>query len=451
MTPKPIAAVLRRRALLLLPLLVALVAALSLLAWFGRTPADAATQNQATIVVEVDGQGSIVRAITFTDPISGLKALQLSGLEIITSETGFGPAVCSINGVGCPADNCFCNSKYWGNSRWDGSTWQPYPVGASSTVISATGAADGWFWAEFGATPAPFTPTQQALSAIGWLNARQTMTGSFGSAGATIESLLALGANDLAADSIRRAPDGLTAEGYLSGAGASFSRTSAGAAGKLATALIAANSCTPYGSLTPSAFYSATIGAYSSSTGQNAWALLGAVAISETIPAPALNSLQTQQLAGGGWEWAAGFGADTNSTALAIQALIATGQPVTATTVLSGLAWLDGAQNSNGGFPYAPGAAATSDVNSTAYVLQALAAAGEDPSAARWTAAGGSALDYLHSMQLADGSFEWVPGSGANQLATQQAIPALLGRAFPTRVATPTACPARMLPLVRNN
>jgi hypothetical protein len=87
--------------------------------------------NQATVIVQFDDQARVVRSIEFTAPISGLTALQWSGLHVVYSGTRFGPAVCSIEGVGCPATDCFCNAgKYWGYNYWDGDSRQGYAVGA---------------------------------------------------------------------------------------------------------------------------------------------------------------------------------------------------------------------------------------------------------------------------------------------------------------------------------
>ncbi len=80
--------------------------------------------------------------------------------------------------------------------------------------------------------------------------------------------------------------------------------------------------------------------------------------------------------------------------------------------------------------------------------MQALVAAGEDPRSLRWTAVGGDPVDYLATLQLADGSFEWQAGTGSNQMATQQAIPALLGQSFPTKRVEIEGCPGIYLPLV---
>jgi hypothetical protein len=412
--------------------------------------ATAQDPRQADIIVQFDAQARVARTIEFTEPISGLAALALSGLEVVTVSTGFGPAVCSIEGVGCPADDCFCDAnRYWGYSYWDGAAWQSYMVGAGSSIISQTGAIEGWRWGAFGDSSQPATAAVQALGGLAWLEARQTITGDFGGMSASVETMLAIGANALPASTWQRTvPPGFSLENYAAANGATFSRAGAGAAGKLATALAASESCLPAGAVTPSYFYSPTLGAYSSQSGANAWAILGALSLSETVPAAAVDTLAAAAAAEGGWEWAPGWGADTNSTALAIQALVAAQVPVTSPVIVAGLAFLATAQGDDGGFAYAPGPGAGSDANSTAYVVQALIAAGEDPAGVRWTANGLSGLDYLTARRQPDGSTEWQAGTGSNQFATQQAIPALLGRPYPVRQASLAACPAVFMPSV---
>ena len=130
---------------------------------------------------------------------------------------------------------------------------------------------------------------------------------------------------------------------------------------------------------------------------------------------------------------------------------MAAGEPLSTSTVISGLAFLKTTQNADGGFPYAPATGqqpSPSDANSTAYVVQALLAAGEDPEGATWTQAGETPIRYLLGLQLPDGSFQWQAGQGSSLLATQQALPALLGRANPARIGDALACPALFLPVV---
>lgn len=415
------------------------------------------SDNVAHVVVQFNKEGSILRSINFDGEISGLQALSLSGLDVITTSTDFGAAVCSIEGVGCPADNCFCGGNfYWGYSYWDGSAWQSYAVGAGSSVLSQTEAVEGWLWGEFGNIQTPYSVTQSVEPALNWLSAQQVIsTGGFGGASGSVETMLAFGANNIAADGIRGGEMGMASAsatpslaGYIAVNGTMFTRNVPGASGKLAAAVAGTDSCMPLGAITPSSQYSPTLGTYSVQNGANIWSILGAVAISETVPMTALHTLRDSQLTNGGWEWAPGWEADTNTTALAIQALIATGEPISATTIVSGLKFLESTQQSDGGFPYDTKTESASDTNSTAYVVQALAAAQEDIMGNRWTVSRTTPIDHLLSMQLGDGSFEWQAGNGADQFATRQAIPALLGRSFPTKVQMPTACPGIHLPAI---
>jgi hypothetical protein len=83
-------------------------------------------------------------------------------------------------------------------------------------------------------------------------------------------------------------------------------------------------------------------------------------------------------------------GPDTNSTALAIMALEATGTPY-----LDPSAFLDAAQEDDGGWPFIPGSG--TDPSSTSLVIRALVAMGEDPAA--WTESGGDPWTALLSFQ----------------------------------------------------
>jgi prenyltransferase beta subunit len=184
--------------------------------------------------------------------------------------------------------------------------------------------------------------------------------------------------------------------------------------------------------------------------------MLGTNALSQTVPEAAVQYLKDLSEDDGGWAWLPGLesGSDTNSTSLAVQALIANGEPLTASAVISGLNFLKSAQNPDGGFTYDPDSiyGTDSDTNSTAYAVQAIWAAGQDPLTGTWVISNTNPVSYLLSMQLEDGSFEWQSGFGSNLLATQQAIPALLGKAFPFQVSTLETCPGSMLylPLIQH-
>ncbi len=402
---------------------------------------DAAT---AHIVVQLSPAAASVRAVTFTAPISGLGALLASGLDVTVAETSFGPAVCAVEGVGCPADNCFCDpSRFWSYSSWDGAGWQAYQVGASQSVISATGAVEGWRWGE-GEAPAAGAP--QALAAargLDWLAGQQDpATGGYGDGlGGALEVMLALGANREQVADWRPAQGDRSLADFVRLRATRHSRQAVAEAGKLAVASVAAGGCRTVRSLQPSAYFSDTLGAYAPDSGFNAWGILGTLALSQTVPAGAVEQLASQQMPDGGWEWQGGFGTDTNTTALAVQTLLAAGYPVSSTQVVSGLAFLKSGQTPDGGFVYDPAAPDYgADANSTAYVLMALAAAGEDPAGDAWTADGAGPVDFLLGLQAEDGSFAWQAGSGPNLLATAQSVTALLGGSYPLRVGELTSC-----------
>jgi len=82
-------------------------------------------------------------------------------------------------------------------------------------------------------------------------------------------------------------------------------------------------------------------------------------------------------------------GEDSNSTALAVQALHALG----VTPKHDAIAFLHSLQDSDGGFPLLAGSG--TDPNSTALVIQAIRAVGQDPASAAWTVSGHTPVDAL--------------------------------------------------------
>jgi len=174
-------------------------------------------------------------------------------------------------------------------------------------------------------------------------------------------------------------------------------------------------------------------GVYGSTALDQMWAMLALAATREPIPGQAAPALIAMQTAEGGWEGGPGWGVDSNTTALAIQALRAVGVPSSAPSIQLAINFLRAHQASTGGFFGALAYGTEADANSTAYAIQGLLAAAEDPLGASWRVGGRGPLDDLLSFQLANGALEWQEGEGANLLATLQAIPALTLRANPLR------------------
>jgi len=412
------------------------------------------TTAKAYVIVQFADRDLAARAITFTAPISGFRALQLTGLPFEYVNFGSDPFVCSINGVGCPSSNCFCaGNNSWNYNYWDGSAWQVYLVGAGSSSISNDGAVEGWLWGDYHNPTAmhPARPITAAVNALDWLKPRQSLAdGGYGGDSGTTEAQLTIGASDYRASEWRRQPSSPPIQTYQMLYGARYANQGPSEAGKLAVAQIATNACFTPQTLFPSAYYSSTTGAYFAGAGKQSWAILGTAALSQTVPANAVSYLKSLAQPNGAWEWQPGFGTDTNSTALALQALIATGEITSSSFITKGLGYLKSAQNSDGGISYDPSAmGAVSDADSTAYVVQAIIAAGQDPAASPWITGTNHPISYLLSLQLSDGSFQWQSGTGLpNQLATGQAAVALLGRPFPLRIAPAELCQVYYFPLM---
>ena len=140
------------------------------------------------------------------------------------------------------------------------------------------------------------------------------------------------------------------------------------------------------------------------------------------LPDGALDAILGAQNKDGGWGFMTGQASDTNTTGVCLQALALTDSP---DAIQAGLDYLKAIQNEDGGWPYQnPSDYGTdSDTNSTALVIQALIANGEDLDT--WH----NPQDWLQSMQLDSGAFSFQKASpDENTLATVAAIPALEGK-----------------------
>jgi hypothetical protein len=190
-------------------------------------------------------------------------------------------------------------------------------------------------------------------------------------------------------------------------------------------------------------------------------ALAALVAAGRAPAAPAVSWLVDQQCADGGYM---AFRADpstpcdakaedTNSTAMAVQGLVAVaslpedarptggsaGPDAVDRAVTDAVGWLEAQQNPDGGVGYNPGGA--TDANSTALLLEALRAVDAPPSDVT-SPKGNTAVDALLALRLGcdatpaqQGAFAFQPdGSGTllpNDSATAAAVRALAGAHLP--------------------
>ncbi len=154
--------------------------------------------------------------------------------------------------------------------------------------------------------------------------------------------------------------------------------------------------------------------------------------------------LATQQDSDGGFGFATrGAGSDVDDTAAVVQALFDSGVPRSGSALVRASAFLVHAQNPDGGYPQQPGG--QSNAQSTAWAIQGLIAAGRNPAGVTHEDSR-SPLGYLESLVAPDGSVRYSrTGSQTPVWVTAQALTALAGKTFP--IAPPPARTAAVAPL----
>lgn len=165
---------------------------------------------------------------------------------------------------------------------------------------------------------------------------------------------------------------------------------------------------------------------------KQAIAMLGVAAVVEPVPPAAVLWLEEQQADDGSWDDGFGTLSSADATAMAIMGLVAAGRATDAPSIVAAVDFLAGSQLVTG-WEYGPGLGTSA--NSTALVVQALSALGEDwySAGGPWVVDGQTPRDMLLVFQNTTGAFQSDFGQGPfdDFYATVQAIPAAAGRPFP--------------------
>ena len=300
-----------------------------------------------------------------------------------------------------------------------------------------------------GATPAA---TAGLEGAVAWLLGQQAADGGFpgfsgeSDPGTTIDAIVALAAAESAGVDTGTAID--DAVGYLQGGDVAlvYAQTGAGQAAKLVLGLVAAGEDPQaIASVDPLAIVergqNGESGIYGTGIFDHALAMMALTAVGAEVPQGAIDALAATRAENGGWAFDASTdpaAADTNTTAMVVQALVAAGQGE-GELVSAAVAYLNAAITPQGAV-YVVNEEAVADANSTALVLQALIAAGDEnaPTLANALATfqGESGAFFYQSTDMTDNIF-----------STVQAIPALAGVTLPVVPAvdaTPVATASLM-------
>lgn len=279
------------------------------------------------------------------------------------------------------------------------------------------------------------TDNPQALSAIEWLRGQQTSGGGFAAfgdesdPGTTADVVYALVAAGIHPDTVT-SDTGASPVDYLVATAADVTGTP-GLAGKVALALLAAGvDPADAGGVDLIAAIQDGVdpdtGFFGFGAVNHSFAMLALIAAGVDVDDAAVDVLLASQIEDGSWSFTGdtepGTG-DSNSTAMAVQALAAVGGEREA--IDAGIDFILSLQDDTGAIAYDSSEAPNivGDANSTAVAIQAILASGGDASAQ---------VSTLETFQNESGAFFW-RGDFADDslLATAQAVPAILGEYLP--------------------
>jgi hypothetical protein len=304
-----------------------------------------------------------------------------------------------------------------------------------------------------GATPAAGDASLERATL--WLMSQQTVEGGFAGLDGTPDPSMTLDAIiALVAAGQQGVNTGLAVDGAMAWLASSektqiFVQTGQGQAAKLVLGAFATGSDPrDIGGVDPLALIeagpNADTGYYGRGVFDHALCLLALAAAGSDVPGDAIVALESSQTPEGGWAFdgtATEGAADSNTTSLVVQALVALGQ-ADSPLVTDAISYLLTAIVGESGATFQPGAGFPADSSSTALVMQAVLAVGDDPSSDAW----GNLPAALATYQNATGAFHYSSDDVSDNIfATVQVIPALAGATMPVTPGATTATPVAVL------
>jgi hypothetical protein len=134
-----------------------LTVALAVLATSAVLAQGGPTKQVGLVIAFPDGKEHL-EIVTVPMTATTFDVLRTAKVILASQNMAFGPAVCSINSIGCPAANCFCNpAQFWAYYHLNpvGPAWAQAMEGIGS-FVPAGGAVEGLAWSGFDAS---FNPT----------------------------------------------------------------------------------------------------------------------------------------------------------------------------------------------------------------------------------------------------------------------------------------------------
>ena len=116
--------------------------------------------KQVGLVIAFPDAKQHLEIVTVPVTATTFEVLKAAKVDLVSQTTAYGPGICSINQVGCPATNCFCDAAhFWAYYHLNSATnqWVSAVEGAGA-YVPANGSVEGFAWSGFDAN---YNPTVQ--------------------------------------------------------------------------------------------------------------------------------------------------------------------------------------------------------------------------------------------------------------------------------------------------